>query len=89
MSAQEDPPAIAQRRHKGAAAASADHAAAEAARVWSHGLHEDNMFIQRGNFFLVAQSMLVVAYSGVLAAGSHRAPYGLTVSRVIAGSGWR
>lgn len=37
-----------------------------AARVWSHLLHEDNMFMQRGNFFIVAQSMLIVAYSALL-----------------------
>ena len=37
----------------------------EASRMWSHLLHEDNMFMQRGNFFLVAQSMLLVAYSAL------------------------
>lgn len=77
----------AERRGKRAAAGNADHDAAEAERVWSHGLHEDNMFIQRGNFFLVAQSMLVVAYSGILAAGPRLGQYGLAVPRVIAGFG--
>ena len=35
----------------------------ERERLWSHGMHEDNMMVQRSNFFLVAQSMLE-AYSG-------------------------
>lgn len=56
-------------------------------RLWSHGMHEDNMFIQRGNFFLVAQSLLLVAYSGVLNNGSHLIHSGLAASRVIAGFG--
>ena len=38
-------------------------------RLWSHGLHQDQEFIQRGNFFLVAESLLVVAYSGILTKG--------------------
>ncbi|WP_436836901.1 RipA family octameric membrane protein [Micromonospora profundi] len=37
-----------------------------ASRVWSHLLHEDNMLMQRGNFFIVAQSMLIVAYSALV-----------------------
>jgi len=45
------------------------------------------MFIQRGNFFLVAQSMLVVAYSAILGARPHIGHYWLAVSRVIAGFG--
>ena len=35
-------------------------------RLWAHGLHIDNSILQRGNYFLVAQSMLVVAYSILL-----------------------
>jgi hypothetical protein len=35
-------------------------------RLWAHGLHIDNSIVQRGNYFLVAQSMLVVAYSILL-----------------------
>jgi hypothetical protein len=38
-------------------------------RLWAHGLHQDQEFIQRGNFFLVAESLLVVAYSGILTKG--------------------
>lgn len=42
---------------------------AEEARLWQHGLHEDTMLLQRGNLFLVAQSLLAVAYSTTAAAG--------------------
>ncbi|WP_204010005.1 RipA family octameric membrane protein [Virgisporangium aurantiacum] len=38
-------------------------------RLWAHGLHTDNSIVQRGNYFLVAQSMLVVAYSILLSVG--------------------
>jgi hypothetical protein len=58
--------------------------AAELDRLWSHGLHEDNMYIQRGNFFLVAESLLLVAYAGVLSTHARQEVYILTASRVIA-----
>ena len=32
-------------------------------RLWEHGLHEDSAFNERQNYFLVAESMLLVAYS--------------------------
>jgi hypothetical protein len=42
----------------------ADEAGAESrARLWQHRLHEDLLFNERHNFFLVAESLLVVAYS--------------------------
>jgi hypothetical protein len=28
----------------------------QASRLWSHAMHEDDDFVQRGNFFLVAAS---------------------------------
>jgi hypothetical protein len=56
-------------------------------RLWSHGLHEDNMFLQRGSFFLVARSLLLVAYSGVLRVSGHARSSGMTASRVIAAFG--
>src|ERR1700691_6068891 len=40
----------------------------EDARLWGHVLHEDEQLFQRGNYFLLAESLLVVAYSGLLAA---------------------
>ncbi len=45
------------------------------------------MLIQSGNFFLLAQSMLVVAYSGIQATRPPLGNYGLTVPRVIASFG--
>ena len=39
-------------------------------RLFSRALHEDGDFRQVGSFFLVAESMMVVAYSGLLASGS-------------------
>jgi hypothetical protein len=63
------------------------HGDEEVNRLWAHGLHEDNMFIQRGNFFLVAESMLLVAYAAVLASHARPGPYVLTASHIIAGFG--
>jgi hypothetical protein len=34
-------------------------------RIFQHGLHEDNAFTERGNYFLIAESMFVVAYAGL------------------------
>src|SRR5688572_22277592 len=57
-----------------------------AARLWSHGLHEDNIFMQRSNFFLVAESMFVVAYAGLVSAST--TTNAATAARVIAGFGF-
>ena len=38
-------------------------------RLWSHLLHLDGEFIQRGNLYLVGESMLLVAYSAILSRG--------------------
>jgi hypothetical protein len=45
---------------------------AENGRLWEHVLHEDGQLFQRGNFFMLAESLLVVAYSGLLAASETR-----------------
>ena len=39
----------------------------QANRVWAHAMHEDNEFAQHANFFLIAEYLLVVAYSAILA----------------------
>ncbi|MEU7154787.1 hypothetical protein AB0B15_43345 [Streptomyces sp. NPDC045456] len=39
-------------------------------RLWQHGLHEETMLFQRGDLFLLAQSLQVVGYSTVLAASA-------------------
>jgi hypothetical protein len=41
----------------------------EADRLWQHGLHLDTMLFQRGNLFLVAESLLVVSYASMLGMG--------------------
>jgi hypothetical protein len=56
---------------------------AEEGRLWEHRLHEDIMFNERQNFFLVAQAMLAAAFASALTA-SHPA---LGVARIIALSG--
>lgn len=37
------------------------------ARLWEHRLHEDVIFSERQNFFLLAESVLAVAYTQALA----------------------
>ena len=41
----------------------------EASRLWQHGIHLDTMLFQRGNLFLVAESLLVVSYASMLGVG--------------------
>ncbi|MFD5627530.1 hypothetical protein [Streptomyces sp. NPDC127072] len=59
-----------------------EHQAADS-RLWQHCLHEDNVRYQQGNLFLVAQSLLAVAYSTILTAGDSNLPS----ARVIAAFG--
>ncbi len=40
-------------------------------RLWTYALHEDNGFGHRSDFFLLAHSMLVVAYAGLLGNEQH------------------
>ncbi|MGW6789545.1 RipA family octameric membrane protein [Streptomyces chartreusis] len=59
-------------------------------RIWQHGLHLDAMLFQRGNLFLLAQSLQVVAYSTVLSASTghgNAAHNNLIAARVIAAFG--
>lgn len=51
----------------------------ERQRLWEWTLHEDQLFSDRQNLFLVAQSMLVAAYAGALSvsATSAAAPIGV------------
>jgi hypothetical protein len=50
-------------------------------RLWAHRLHEDVVLAERQNFFLVAQSLLIVAYADLL----NRAPRIAAVVLAIAG----
>jgi hypothetical protein len=58
-------------------------------RIWAHSLHQDEQFMQRSNFFLVAESLLVVAYSSILANGlagdSSTQPYRLLLTARVIG----
>ena len=59
---------------------------AEEARLWEHGIHEDNMLSQRGNLFLLAQPFLVVAFTTILLLvrqPSSREPTGCACDRVL------
>ncbi|GGA02927.1 hypothetical protein GCM10010923_09690 [Blastomonas marina] len=44
-----------------------DFTPAECERSWSHALHEENVFNERLNFFLLAQAMLLVFYATAIA----------------------
>jgi len=57
-------------------------------RLWSHYSDENTLLVQRGNFFLVAESMMLVAYVGVfnISAQQHGIPR-LPIAQVIAAFG--
>ena len=61
------------------------------ARLWEYYLHEDTMIMQRGNLFLVAQSLQLVAFTAILSVGrAGGAPVtdrGLLTARLIASFG--
>ncbi|MCX5605687.1 hypothetical protein [Streptomyces phaeochromogenes] len=46
---------------------------AEDGRLWQHTLHENTMLFQRGNLFLVGQSLFAVAYTTLLTTEKHLA----------------
>lgn len=55
-------------------------------RLWEYFLHEDNI-TQRGNLFLVAQSLQLVAYTAILSSGSgsdHYTHATIVTARIIA-----
>ncbi len=59
----------------------------QADRLWAHALHADAEVVQRGNFYLVGESMLVVAYTAILTAGPNKATGDVTlawVARIVA-----
>ena len=55
------------------------------ARLWEHALLQDELFVQRSNFFLVAESLLVVAYTGILglSLSVHGQPLRLRVAALV------
>ncbi|WP_221348618.1 hypothetical protein [Streptomyces beigongshangae] len=55
---------------------------AQDGRLWQHTLHENTMLFQRGNLFLVGQSLFAVAHTTLLGAEQH-----LVAARVLAAFG--
>jgi hypothetical protein len=68
-----------------------DDVRGQADRLWSHATYQDNNIIQRGNFFLVAESMILIAYAAVVSGGlgstSAQLATALVASRLIGGFG--
>ena len=44
-------------------------------RVWSWGLHEDNIFVNRSSFFMVAHSMLFAGFAQLVAGNTPKSIY--------------
>lgn len=61
---------------------------AEDARIWSLLLHEHAAFLQYGNHFLVAESMLAVAYSLLLSGDVALAARVICVLGLITAAAW-
>jgi hypothetical protein len=57
-------------------------------RLWGHRLHEDFMLSDRGNFFLVAESLFVVAYAELLPSGEDLAAAVLAAAAVLLTGAW-
>lgn len=64
--------------------------AAAGDRLWQHCLHEDNVRYQQGNLFLVAQSLLAVAYATILASGDRNLPSAQVIAAfgIVSTVGW-
>ena len=50
----------------------------EAEKLWQYKMHEENIFYQRSNFFLVAESMLIAALASLF--GASKAPLSLILA---------
>jgi hypothetical protein len=58
-------------------------------RLWQHTLHEDLLLAERANFFLVAESLFVVAYAELLPSGSEDlAAAGLAAAGLLLTAAW-
>ena len=55
----------------------------QANRLFQHGLHEHNIFIGMGNYFLIAESMLVVAYAALLSSGQSGASLAVQQTNIL------
>jgi hypothetical protein len=52
------------------------------ARLWEHRLHEDIIFNERQNFFLLAESVLAVAYTEALASTEPKTVVALVIGGI-------
>jgi hypothetical protein len=57
-------------------------------RLWAFTLHEDGVFNSRQNLFLVAESMLVVAYTTALSAKASDSATVIAVIALLLTLGW-
>jgi hypothetical protein len=58
-------------------------------RLWQHTLHEDLLLAERANFFLVAESLFVVAYATLLPGGKENlAAAGLAAAGMLLTTAW-
>jgi hypothetical protein len=57
-------------------------------RLWAHRLHEDIILSDRGNFFLVAESLFVVAYAELLPSGEELAAAVLAAAALLLTAAW-
>jgi hypothetical protein len=66
----------------------ADYDTSEQDRLWAHRLHEDFLLSDRANFFLVAESLFVVAYAELLPSGEDLAAAVLAAAAVLLTLAW-
>src|SRR5690242_10258398 len=63
--------------------------ASEQDRLWQHTLHEDLLLADRANFFLVAESLFLVACTQLLATGKQdAATVGMAVAGLLLTAAW-
>ena len=55
----------------------------EANRLFSHGLHEDIVFNERLNFFLIFESVLLATFATLYASGKPLPPWGLAAVAIM------
>ncbi len=60
----------------------------EQQRLWEWTLHEDNLFSDRQNLFLVAESMLVAGHAAALDASAERAALAIAVIALMLTLAW-
>ncbi len=62
--------------------------AAEQQRLWEWTLHEDNLFSERQNLFLIAESMLVAGHAAALEASAENAAASIGLIALVLTLAW-